>query len=119
MRLTASLLLALLTSITYASEPIWLDVRTPQEFSEEHVQNAINIPFDQITTGITGISADKGSEIVLYCRSGRRADIAMSTLQQLGYTNVVNLKTLEAAKAARALRTSESKKNTVENENEN
>ena len=105
MRLVASLLLVLFTSFTHASEAIWLDVRTPQEFAEGHVKSAINIPFEQISGSIKAITADKDSEIILYCRSGRRADIAMSALHQLGYKNVRNLKTLDAAKTAFEQRT--------------
>lgn len=99
MRFTASLLLILFAHIAVASEAIWLDVRTPQEFSEGHVKSAVNIPFEQISDSISNVTTDKNSEILLYCRSGRRAGIAMSALHQLGYKNVKNLYTLDAAKA--------------------
>lgn len=98
MRFTVSLLLVLLASFTHASEAFWLDVRTPQEFAEGHVNSAINVPFDQIKDSISGVTSDTNSEIIVYCRSGRRADIAMTTLNHLGYKNVKNLKTLDAAR---------------------
>ncbi len=98
MRLTVSLLLVLLASLTHASEAIWIDVRTSQEFAERHVKSAINIRFDQIKDSISGVTSDTNSEIIVYCRSGRRAGIAMTTLNQLGYKNVKNLQTLDAAR---------------------
>ena len=97
MRIISSLLLLLSFSLSYAAEQIWLDVRSPQEFSEGHVDGAVNIPFDQITNRMSEVTDDKNSEILLYCRSGRRAEFAMSALQELGYRNVTNLRTLEAA----------------------
>ena len=51
----------------------------------------------QITHRMSEVTNDKNSEILLYCRSGRRAEFAMSALQELGYRNVTNLRTLEAA----------------------
>lgn len=99
MRLSVSLVLLLLAGFTHASEAIWLDVRTPQEFAEGHLESAINIPFEQIKGSIREITLDTNSEIIVYCRSGRRAEIATTTLNQLGYKNVKNLQTLEAARA--------------------
>ena len=99
MRFFAHLILLLCVNIVHADEAIWLDVRTPQEFSEGHVEPAINIPFEQISNRISEVTSDKTSEIILYCRSGKRASIAMDALQTLGYENVKNVQTLSAANA--------------------
>ena len=72
------------------AEGMWIDVRSPREFSQGHLQGAINIPVGQIGAEISSISPDKHAPIHLYCRSGRRADAALKTLKQLGYTNVIN-----------------------------
>jgi phage shock protein E len=40
---------------------------------------------------------DKDALIYVYCRSGRRSGIAQTTLGEAGYTNVVNLGSLEDA----------------------
>ena len=72
------------------AEGLWIDVRSPREFSQGHLQGAINIPVGQIGAEISSISPDKQAPIHLYCRSGRRADAALKTLKQLGYTNVIN-----------------------------
>ncbi|PSJ80285.1 rhodanese-like domain-containing protein [Neisseria iguanae] len=69
---------------------VWIDVRTPQEFAQSHLQNAVNIPANEITAKIKKISPDKNAPVNLYCRSGRRAEIVLETLKKEGYTNVTN-----------------------------
>ena len=68
---------------------IILDVRTPDEFKEKHIPNAINIPNENI--GLTEISElpNKEQLILVYCRSGNRSKQASEKLVKLGYTNVV------------------------------
>ena len=68
---------------------IILDVRTPEEFAEKHIPNAINVPNE--TIGMDEISAlpDKDQLIMVYCRSGRRSKEAAEKLVKLGYTNIV------------------------------
>ncbi|WP_118842086.1 rhodanese-like domain-containing protein [Haemophilus haemolyticus] len=69
---------------------IWIDVRSAEEFNSGHLQNAVNIPHDQIIEGIKVVSSDKNAPINLYCRSGRRAEVALNELKKAGYTNVTN-----------------------------
>lgn len=69
---------------------IWIDVRTPEEYKEGHLKDAINIPVDQIVSRIKSVSPDKSAPINLYCRTGRRAEVALQALKQEGYTNVTN-----------------------------
>lgn len=64
-----------------------VDVRTPDEFNAGHVENAINIPHDQVEKRLAEFGTDKNREIVLYCKSGRRAGIADTELQKLGFKN--------------------------------
>ncbi|HSQ70759.1 MAG TPA: rhodanese-like domain-containing protein [Steroidobacteraceae bacterium] len=63
--------------------PIVLDVRSPEEFVTGHVPGAVNIPFDQVAGRLAEIPKDK--DLVLYCRSGRRAGIAADVLVANGY----------------------------------
>lgn len=69
---------------------IWIDVRSAEEFNSGHLQNAVNIPHDQIIEGIKVVSSDKNAPINLYCRSGRRAEVALNELKKAGYNNVTN-----------------------------
>jgi phage shock protein E len=67
-----------------------IDVRTPGEFSDDHIADAINIPYDMIGAKIGDLGVGKDREIVLYCRSGWRAGAALATLKRLRYANVTN-----------------------------
>lgn len=68
-----------------------VDVRTPKEYALKHIEGAINIEYDHILSGIKSYALDKRREIILYCSNGTRSRIALSLLQNFGYTNVVNL----------------------------
>ncbi len=83
--------------------PIIIDVRTPQEFEENHVVNAVNIDFlsSDFETRVKKLSP--GNQFQLYCRSGSRSARALSKMQQLGVQHVHNLGSLsEAAKRLNA-----------------
>jgi rhodanese-related sulfurtransferase len=67
-----------------------IDVRTPVEFDESHIQDALNLPLDTIKAGATP-DASKSEKIYLYCRSGNRSAEAKQILEKAGYTNIVDL----------------------------
>ena len=73
-----------------SSDEIWIDVRSPQEYRQGHLQEAINIPFMEIMQQITEVTTDKQANIRLYCTVGSRAQIAKQILDSMGYENVVN-----------------------------
>lgn len=78
--------------------PLVIDVRTKAEYDSGHLEGALNIPYDVIGPQIGKVTEDKDREIVLYCRSGRRAGVALDALKALGYTNVTNAGGYEALK---------------------
>lgn len=69
---------------------VWIDVRTPEEYQSGHLSGSINVPVEQIASQIAKIEPNKSAPINLYCRSGRRAEVARTQLIQMGYTKVVN-----------------------------
>ncbi len=69
---------------------LWIDVRTPEEYAQGHLQDAVNIPVEQIASKISEVTTDKNAPIHVYCRSGRRSEIALQELRKLGYTQVTN-----------------------------
>lgn len=72
-------------------QDVVIDVRAAAEFEADHIEGAINIPFDQIEAGIKEIkNLTSQSRIMLYCRSGRRAKIARNALLQQGFRQVIN-----------------------------
>ena len=105
--LTALLAAAMLSPAVYAADAhaaahpapsvqpakakgVWIDVRSEEEFKSGHLQGAVNIPHDQIVERIKSVSPDKNAPVNLYCRSGRRAEAALTELKKAGYTNVTN-----------------------------
>lgn len=74
-----------------------LDVRSGEEYASGHLRGARNIPHDRIAGEIAAAAPDKNVQIILYCRSGRRADTARKTLSSMGYENTLNLGELEEA----------------------
>jgi phage shock protein E len=82
---------SLLKKMKSESKPLLLDVRSPQEFTDGHVADAVNIPFNELRDRIGELGADKAREVVVYCRSGKRAGIAETTLRKLGFTAVLHL----------------------------
>ena len=69
---------------------IILDVRTPEEFREQHIPDAINVPNETIGTEEIPELPDKEQLILVYCRSGNRSKQASEKLWALGYTNIVD-----------------------------
>lgn len=65
-----------------------VDVRTPQEFADGHLDNAVNYPLSELDTYLANV--DKDVHIVLYCRSGNRSGQAYQYLQSQGFTNIHN-----------------------------
>lgn len=96
------LFLLVISSTSWGEEAIWIDVRSADEYSTEHVSEAINIPYTEIGGRIDEVTVDKDALIYVYCRSGRRSGIAQATLTDAGYTNVVNLGSLQDAQARAA-----------------
>ena len=74
------------------SSVVVLDVRTAEDFAEEHIGRAINIDIKEesfLTKAKTTLSTDR--MIAVYCRSGRRSADACDKLSAEGF-RVVNLK---------------------------
>ena len=90
-----SLVLLLLSFQLFASNPIIIDVRTPQEFESGHVESAINIEWQDIAS--VENSTNKDNRIFLYCRSGNRSQKATDILIDIGYKDVINLGSVNEA----------------------
>lgn len=73
-----------------SKNPIVLDVRTPDEFENSHIPDAILVPVDELRDS-TLLEVPDDMEILVYCRSGRRSSWAAEYLAQIGYAHVYNL----------------------------
>jgi rhodanese-related sulfurtransferase len=70
-----------------------IDVRTPIEFREVHVQGARNIPLDQLDPKsiIPNTNGSTNERVYFICRSGSRGQKACDKLAQSGFTTAVNV----------------------------
>lgn len=107
------LLIAIMGTVNYAlADTIWIDVRSAEEYAEDHIDGDLNIIHTAIAEEIDSHIKDKNTEIKLYCRSGKRAGIALQQLQQMGYTNVTNAGGIADARAQRNISSSDIQKQT-------
>ena len=70
---------------------ILLDIRTEAEYQAGHIQGAQWFARGRLEYYIQDLIKDPDTKIVLYCRTGGRSALATLTLQDMGYTNVVDL----------------------------
>jgi len=68
-----------------------LDVRTPEEFAEEHIENAINIDYYSETFRAELNKLDKNKTYLVYCRSGRRSGNALDIMAELNFREAYNM----------------------------
>jgi len=71
-----------------SDDVIILDVRTQEEFSERRIKNALLLPVDEIEEKASSVIPDKNQTVLVYCRTGRRSEIASRQLIEMGYTSV-------------------------------
>ncbi len=62
-----------------------VDVRTPEEFNEGHIENAINLPVDEIEDRALEVLPNKKETYLIYCRSGNRSAQGAKILENMGY----------------------------------
>jgi rhodanese-related sulfurtransferase len=70
---------------------VTLDVRTPSEYMEGHLINAINIDVENPKFNSEIAKLDKSATYAVYCRSGRRSANAISTMKDAGFSSLFNL----------------------------
>ena len=70
---------------------ILLDVRTVGEYQSGHIKDSINIPHDQLIQNIDVLDQYRNQPIVVFCRSGRRAQLVIDTLIQNKFDQIVDL----------------------------
>lgn len=66
-----------------------LDVRTDLEYSEEHIEGAVNIPVEELEQRIDEL--DNSDEFLVYCRTGNRSGAAISIMVRYGFDKIFHL----------------------------
>ena len=67
-----------------------VDVRSAEEYKQGHIKGSINIPVSDINF-ITKQIPNRSTTIFVCCKTGSRATQAKQTLTAMGYTNVINI----------------------------
>jgi rhodanese-related sulfurtransferase len=67
-----------------------VDVRSPEEFADGHIDGAVNIPVHELDRRMAELGA-KDTTVIVYCRSGARSAHAARMLKSAGYASVHNL----------------------------
>lgn len=68
-----------------------LDVRESKDFNNGHLQNAINIPFEDIDKRMDELRNYKNKDIIVYCNTGRKSAEVAEKLVESGFTDVTNV----------------------------
>ena len=77
--------------IKKTENPQILDVRTPDEFESEHIENAVNLNWNSDDFAAKAATYDKAKPVFVYCLSGGRSKKAAKKLNELGFTTVYEL----------------------------
>ncbi|MFV8372526.1 thioredoxin domain-containing protein [Flavobacterium sp. LB2P74] len=77
--------------IAATPNPQILDVRTPEEFTSDHIDNATNINWLGNTFASEVEKLDKSQPVFVYCKSGGRSQKAAEKLNNLGFKTIYQL----------------------------
>ncbi|MGV8970089.1 MAG: rhodanese-like domain-containing protein [Microbacteriaceae bacterium] len=80
-----------------------IDVRTPAEFADGHLEGAINIDVQSSDFDAQVADLPTDADYVVYCRSGNRSATAVARLDGLGFESLIDAGSLEAASASTGL----------------
>ena len=69
---------------------VLIDVRTPGEFAEGNIVNALNIDVQSSSFDSQIAQLDPTKTYALYCRSGNRSGIAAEKMADAGFTTIYN-----------------------------
>ncbi len=68
-----------------------VDVRTPAEYAQGHLPGAVNIDVSSPGFAAQLATLDPGAPYAVYCHSGNRSGVAVTTMADQGFTNAYHL----------------------------
>ena len=68
-----------------------LDVRTPEEYSDGHIENALNLDVKSESFTEKVVKLDTGRIYIIHCRSGRRSARAGALMEELGFADIYDI----------------------------
>lgn len=91
-------------TIEVGDATILLDVRTAEEYQAGHLEGAGLLDFNGGDVAAAIPNLDPEAEYLIYCRSGNRSGQAIALMEEVGFTNLTNLGSLEQAASATGLK---------------
>jgi rhodanese-related sulfurtransferase len=82
-----------------ADQPVVVDVRTADEFAQNHLVGAMNLDFKAVDFSEQIQKLDKSGSYRLYCRTGNRSAQAAELMKTLGFGDVQSVGGLQEAAA--------------------
>lgn len=76
-------------ALSQEEKPLVLDVRRLREFEASHLKGAVHIPVDDLRHHLESLPKDR--RILVHCRSGYRAHLALRILKDAGFQDVANV----------------------------
>jgi thioredoxin 1 len=70
---------------------VLIDVRTPAEFQAGHIESAKNIDYNNPNFESELGKIDKNKTVFVYCLSGGRSSAAVSSIENKGFKNIIEL----------------------------
>lgn len=68
---------------------VLLDVRSPREFRDNHIEGAVNIPAPDLRTRFGELDPERNYALI--CSTGHRSSLGTSILKQHGFSNLYNV----------------------------
>ena len=81
-----------------------IDVRTPEEFASGHLDGALNIDVSSLDFDQKITELDPKVRYLIYCRSANRSAQALARMNGLGFTDMVDLGSIESASDATGIK---------------
>jgi molybdopterin/thiamine biosynthesis adenylyltransferase/rhodanese-related sulfurtransferase len=72
-------------------DTVFVDVRETNEWDEGFIPGAVHVPRGFLESRIEAAVPDRDQPIVVYCAGGSRSALAVKTLEQMGYTDALNM----------------------------
>lgn len=86
--------------IELSADTILIDVRTPAEYSQGHLDgaNLLDLTGGQFAEALPTLDPD--AEYAVYCKSGNRSGQAVAMMEDAGFENVIDLGSIGDAASA-------------------
>lgn len=84
------------SALLKSGSAVLLDVRTPAEYQKRHIPGSILVPDYELEERADELLPDLAAPIVVYCQTGHRSADAADLLDELGYTAIYDLGSINA-----------------------